>query len=252
MRDSSHPIRNKVEPIRPARTLYVVPAFNEAASIGYLLEQLQSDPFGEVLVVSDASTDQTVSIAQEAGARVLQLPLQLGAWGATQAGLRFALRHGYDRVISLDADGQHDPDSIPCLKLAQLRSAADIVIGTFPQRLSRPRQLAWSWFRAISGLRVQDLTSGFRLYSRRAIRVLASSEATLLDYQDVGVLLLARRYGLTLQEVGVNMYPRYAGRSRVFASWLMVAGYMAQTTLLCLARIGRWPISAPSTNEIST
>ena len=250
MTHSSHPIRNKVEPLRPARTLYVVPAFNEAASIGPLLERLQADPFGEILVVSDASTDQTAAIARDAGANVLQLPLQLGAWGATQAGLRFALRHRFDRVIALDADGQHDPDSIPGLKLAHLRSSADIVIGTFPQRLSRSRQLAWRWFRAISGLKVQDLTSGFRLYSRRAIRVLASPEATLLDYQDVGVLLLARRHGLILQEVGVKMYPRYAGRSRVFASWLMVAGYMAQTTLLCLARIGRWPSAAPSTNEI--
>ncbi|WP_332309396.1 glycosyltransferase family 2 protein [Pseudomarimonas arenosa] len=233
------------------KTLYVIPAFNEEGSIGILLKHLRSAPRDCVLVVSDASTDQTAAIARAAGAEVLELPLQLGAWGATQAGLRFALRHGYDRVITLDADGQHDPQSIPDLTAAQLRSSADVIIGTFPKRLSRSRQLAWHWFRALSGLRVEDLTSGFRLYSRRAIRVLASAEATLLDYQDVGVLLLARRYGLSIREVPVTMHPRHDGRSRVFASWFIVAGYMAQTTLLCLARVGRWPTAKALQNEIS-
>jgi hypothetical protein len=124
------------------------------------------------------------------------------------------------------------------------------VIGTFPQRLSGPKRLAWAWFRALTGLGVEDLTSGLRVYGPRALQVLASPEATLLDYQDVGVLLLLRKYGLTVHEVPVKMHPRRAGQSRVFSSWWTVARYMAQTTLLCIARIGRLggprPVPAPS------
>lgn len=250
MAKSSHPIHSKIAALKPVRTLYVVPAFNEADSIGELLNSLRVAAPDRVLVISDASTDSTAAIARQAGASVLELPLQLGAWGATQAGLRYALRQGFERVITLDADGQHDPASIPDLLSAQLRSRADIVIGTFPQRLSASRRLAWRWFRAISGLQVRDLTSGFRLYGRRAIVVLASAEATLLDYQDVGVLLLARRYGLHLDEADVTMFPRAQGSSKVFASWLMVAGYMAQTTLLCLARVGRWRVPSSRSKEI--
>ena len=79
------------------------------------------------------------------------------------------------------------------------------------------------------------------MYGPRALRVLASAEATLLDYQDVGVLLLLRKYGLTVHEVPVTMHPRHAGQSRVFSSWWTVARYMAETSILCLARWNRHP-----------
>ena len=74
-------------------------------------------------------------------------------------------------------------------------------------------------------------------------RVLTSPEATLLDYQDVGVLLLLRKYGLRVRELPTPMLPRCAGHSRVFSSWFKVAGYMLQTTLLCLARVRRLGVS---------
>lgn len=220
--------------------MFVIPARDEEASIGDLLDLLVPKAGPHVLVVSDASTDDTAAVARRHGARVLELPLQLGAWGATQAGLRFARRHGYRQVITLDADGQHEPACIGDLQRAQRELGADIVIGTFPERLSPARKLAWHWFRLLSGLRVEDLTSGFRCYGADAIDVLSSAEATLLDYQDVGVLLLARRHGLRVAETPVKMYPRRAGKSRVFASWFTVAGYMLQTTLLCIARIGHF------------
>jgi hypothetical protein len=87
-------------------------------------------------------------------------------------------------------------------------------------------------------LRVEDLTSGLRVYGPRALPVVASAEATLIDYQDIGVLLLLRKHGCVVHEVPVTMRPRQAGRSRVFSSWLTVAGYMAQTTVICIARLG--------------
>jgi glycosyltransferase involved in cell wall biosynthesis len=227
------------EPGAGTALLVVIPAFNEAATLGRVLAQVSACVRGRSLVVSDASTDETALVARACGAQVIELPQQIGAWGATQTGFRYALRHGYGIAASLDADGQHAPDSLPVLLTAQRETGADVVIGTFPQRLSGPKRLAWAWFRALTGLGVEDLTSGLRVYGPRALQLLASPEATLLDYQDVGVLLLLRKYGLTVHEVPVTMYPRSNGRSRVFASWFTVMRYMAQTTLLCVARIGR-------------
>ena len=180
------------------------------------------------------SPDDTGAVAKAAGARVLTPVLPVGAWGGMQAGIRYALRHGYQAVITMDADGQHEVGEIPTLLDA--RGQADLVIGAFPERASRLRQLAWHWFRQLAGFDLRDLTSGFRLYNRDAMAVLASREATLLDYQDLGALLLVRQTGLRIAEVPVSMNLRSVGKSRIFNSWFSVARYMVATTLLCLAR----------------
>lgn len=187
-----------------------------------------------MLVIDDQSSDATGAIARQAGAIVLRPTLSMGAWGGMQTGIRHALAHGYQAVITMDADGQHEVEEIPTL--LQARQSADLVIGAFPERASALRQLAWRWFRELAGFDLRDLTSGFRLYNRAAMRVLATREATLLDYQDLGALIMVRRAGLHITEVPVTMNLRVAGQSRIFNSWLSVGRYMAATTLLCLAR----------------
>lgn len=191
-----------------------------------------------VLVIDDASSDLTAESAREAGAVVLTLSNRLGAWGATQAGMRYAQRQGYRTVLTLDADGQHHPMELPGLLEFHHQSGADVTIGTCSERLSNAKRLAARYFRSITGIAVQDFTSGLRVYDRRAIRALASREASLLDYQDLGVLMLLRKKGLTLKETPTQMSPRRAGGSRVFSSWLMVARYMMHTTVLCFAQVG--------------
>lgn len=218
------------------RTLVVMPARNEAATVAQIVEELVRSGRYDVLVVDDHSTDGTGALAAQAGARVLRPVLPLGAWGGMQAGIRYALAQGYAAVITMDADGQHGVQQLPSLTA---RSAgADMVIGAFPERASRARRIAWHWFRWISRLGLTDLTSGFRHYNRRAMAVLASPEATLLDYQDVGTLLLLRRRGLHIVEVPVSMQSRVSGKSRIFSSWFKVGRYMAVTTVLCLSRWG--------------
>jgi glycosyltransferase involved in cell wall biosynthesis len=214
--------------------LIVIPARNEACTIGILLRGLRLAGYSHVLVVDDLSTDGTGDIARAAGAKVLRPTLGLGAWGGMQTGIRFGLRNGFGRVVTMDADGQHEVDELPAL--LQASAQADVVIGAFPQRASFLRRIAWTWFRALTGLNVTDLTSGFRSYNEAALTVLASSEATLFEYQDVGTLLLLRRAGLRILEVPVVMNDRVAGKSRIFNSWLSVGRYMAVTTLLCLSR----------------
>lgn len=214
--------------------LIVIPARNEAATIGTLLSALRAEGWHDIVVINDQSTDDTGAIAQAAGARVLNPTLPMGAWGGMQAGICYAIRHGYQAVITMDADGQHEVDEIPTLLKA--RDQADLVVGAFPERASRLRQLAWRWFQKLAGFDLRDLTSGFRLYNHKAMKTLASREATLLDYQDLGALLLVRRAGLTITEVPVSMNLRAVGTSRIFNSWFNVGKYMIATTLLCLAQ----------------
>lgn len=214
--------------------LIVIPARDEAHTIDRLLQALKSAGWNQVVVVDDHSSDETGAVATAAGALVLRPVLPMGAWGAMQCGLRYAQRHGYEAVITMDADGQHEVDEIP--HLLRMRDRADMVIGAFPQRASKARRIAWQWFTHLTGLDLEDLTSGFRYYGKAAMGVLASDEATLLDYQDVGTLLMLRRAGLRIAEVPVAMNLRSVGKSRIFNSWFSVGRYMALTTLLCLAR----------------
>jgi len=216
--------------------LIVIPARNEAGTIAHVLRSLHTAGWHDVLVIDDQSTDDTGAVARAAGAQVLAPVLPVGAWGGMQAGIHHALRCGYEAVITMDADGQHEVAEISTLLAA--RHAADLVIGAFPERASRMRQWAWHWFRQLAGFDLRDLTSGFRLYlyNRAAMRILTSHEATLLDWQDLGALLLVRQHGLRIQEVPVAMNPRSDGKSRIFHSWFSVARYMGATTLLCLAR----------------
>ncbi|XAH25992.1 glycosyltransferase [Xylophilus sp. GW821-FHT01B05] len=214
--------------------LVVIPAKDEAATVGTVVAELRAAGWQDVLVVDDHSTDGTGDIARAAGARVLRPVLPVGAWGGMQTGIRYGVRHGFAAVVTMDADGQHEVDQLPALLAC--RDTADMVIGAFPERASRLRKWAWSWFRRLAGFELRDLTSGFRYYNRDAMRLLASGDATLLDYQDLGALLMVVQAGLRIKEVQVAMRARTSGRSRIFRSWFGVARYMALTTLLCLSR----------------
>jgi hypothetical protein len=216
------------------RNLVVIPARDEAASIGDVVTQALAHGGIDVLVIDDGSSDDTAAIARRSGAAVIRAPLRQGAWGATQTGIRHAVRHGYAGVVTMDADGQHEPAHLP--RLFEAGVGADVVIAACASRGSWLRHVAWSYFRFLTGFGFDDLTSGFRYYNAQACRLLASDAATLLDYQDIGVLLLLRRARFRISEISVTMNPRRNGTSRVFFSWWTVAWYMAETTLLCLAR----------------
>jgi glycosyltransferase involved in cell wall biosynthesis len=216
----------------PPATIIVMPAFNEEQVIGSVIRDIHQLCDVPVLVVDDASTDDTVARAEAAGATVITLPVQLGAWGATQTGLRFALRHHFECVISMDADGQHEARCLQELAQPVLHGEADVCIGACTSRGSPMRKFAWILMKKVSGLSLDDITSGLRVYNRRATIELAGWRATLLDYQDIGVLLLLQSRGLRITDLQVGMRPRLNGPSRVFRSWLLVAYYMCHTLLL--------------------
>lgn len=235
----------------PTDCLAVIPARDEVATVAEVVRGVRESLGCRVLVVDDASTDGTAAAARAAGADTLMLPIGLGAWGACQAGIRFAARNGFAGVISLDADGQHLPESLPLLFEAQARTKANVVIGTCIERLSLPKRIAWQYLRLLTGLPLRDFTSGLRLYDVRAVEMLAAPEASLLDFQDVGVLMLLAGKGMKMVETPTPMQPRKEGHSRVFASWAVVARYMFHTTILCISRLDLGIRSArPSANGV--
>jgi len=214
----------------------IIPANNEAADVASVIGQVQHYTGFPVVVVDDASSDDTVARARHAGAIVIPLAAQLGAWGAIQAGLRYALANNFQYAITMDADGQHEAASLPALLRPIMDGEADVTIGACTQRGSLLRKAAWTIMKRISGLSQADLTSGFRVYDRAAILLLASKQATLLEYQDVGVLFLLQSKGIKIKDVEVSMLPRRSGISRVFHSWPAVTYYMGYTLLLCISK----------------
>jgi glycosyltransferase involved in cell wall biosynthesis len=204
------------------KPLVLVPAFNEAARISRVLAGVRAAvPDATVLVVDDGSTDDTALAARMAGARVVRLPFNLGAGVAAQTGYKLAVREGFDCVVQLDADGQHEPADIPALLDVIAGRQADVAIGSRflggvayrPGLLRRTgmgffRWLAW----LLTGVRFSDVTSGFRAFSGDVVHYVAT-EWYPTDYADADVLITLRRAGFRLREVPVRMYPRVGGRS---------------------------------------
>ncbi len=217
------------------RVLVVIPALNESSHLGNVLTRVLHNTSWDVVVVDDNSVDNTRQIASEHGATVLPLAVRLGAWGATQTGIRYGMQNGYDLIVTMDADGQHHPSEVPDLIHALQTENADVVVGSYPERGSPARHTAWHFFRMLSGVKLTDLTSGLKVYSKRAAYHLSQADATIFDYQDLGVLLYLLGKKMKIIERDVLMSNRGDGKSRIFNSWLLVGKYMVQTVILCLS-----------------
>ena len=214
----------------------VIPAFNEGAGIGNVLAAVRALGQQEIMVVDDGSADGTADEARKAGAKVAVHPVNLGYGAALQTGYRYALRHGYDAVLQLDGDGQHDPASIPAL--LEALSHADVVVGSrfLDPRSYRPplqRRLGMWFFGRIASLlcrqRITDPTSGFQAISRAALRFYAHDRYPV-DYPDADVLAMVSRAGLRLAEVPVRMLPPADGKS-MHAGFLRPLYYIFRMTL---------------------
>jgi glycosyltransferase involved in cell wall biosynthesis len=202
------------------RVLVVLPAWNEAQALPAVLREISEHlPDVGVLVVNDGSTDETSAVARGCGVQVLDLPFNIGVGGAMRAGFRYALAEGYGAVVQVDADGQHDPREVPRL-LAGL-SQADVVIGArFADQgdyaVRGPRRLA---MRVLAGVlsrlartHLTDTTSGFRAAGPRAIRLFAFHYPVEYLGDTIESLVIAVRSGLSIEQVGVSMRGRSAGR----------------------------------------
>ena len=160
----------------------LIPALNEATTIGRIVHEARVEVEGEVVVIDDASGDGTAREARAAGATVLPLRLRTGAWGAIRTGLCYALKHGYQVAVTMDGDGQHLPSTIHSVVAPIESKQADVVVGSCIDRGGLARRVAWALLRKLTALKVEDLTSGLRAYNRAAISELISSDTTLFDY----------------------------------------------------------------------
>jgi glycosyltransferase involved in cell wall biosynthesis len=206
-----------------AQVLIIIPAYNEAGSIGQVLDEIRAFmPTADLLVISDGSTDATAAIARERGAMVVELSQNLGIGGAMQTGYRYAACHGYRAAVQIDADGQHDVRELPPLLAAVLAGEVDLAVGSryvadsgYQGALSR-RIGSWllaRWVRLMTGQLIHDPTSGFRVASARVIALFA--EEYPVDYPEVESLVHLRRRGFTVREWPVKMRSRTAGRSSI-------------------------------------
>jgi glycosyltransferase involved in cell wall biosynthesis len=229
----------EVDPrLRELRRVAIVPALNEEASIGRVVDELRAfDPGLDVVVVDDGSLDGTGRVAAARGARVLRLPFNLGIGGAVQTGFRFAFENGYDIAVRVDGDGQHDPSQLARVLEPVLRGEADIVVGSRfaggpgGYRSSRPRRigirlLAWIVSRIVDQ-RVTDTTSGFQALNREGIALFARDYPH--DYPEVEATVMVFRHRLRLLEVPVEMRERGGGRSSITA--LRSVYYMVKVLL---------------------
>jgi glycosyltransferase involved in cell wall biosynthesis len=203
------------------RALVVIPAYNEAANIAAVVAGIRAVFSGDVLVIDDGSEDTTAAEAVRAGATILQHSCNLGIGATVQTGFLYALEHGYDLVVRLDGDGQHDPAYIPQFIEILAAGAADIVVGSrFLGRqgyqstvIRRVGIVILGVISALVGTRVTDPTSGYWGLNRRAVQLLARQQPD--DYPETQALVLARRAGCRIQEIPVVMQARSAGQSSI-------------------------------------
>jgi glycosyltransferase involved in cell wall biosynthesis len=205
--------------------LAVVPAYNEERTVARVVQAIHEQaPEFDVVVIDDGSTDATAEEAERAGARVVRHPFNLGIGGAVQCGFTYALENGYDRLVQIDADGQHDPREVRRLiEAMDADRALDMVCGSrfltsesdYLAPISRRTGIHVFAFllSRIVGQRVSDPTSGFRLFNRRGIALFARDYPH--DYPEVEAVLMVHFHRLKMSEVPVRMFQRGGGVSSI-------------------------------------
>jgi glycosyltransferase involved in cell wall biosynthesis len=205
--------------IRGSVKVLGIPAYNEEASIAKVI--VQSRKFVDKIVVcDDGSEDLTRKIAESLGAEVIAHSSNLGYGAALRDLLDWARRAGADVLVTLDADGQHDPNEIPSLISPILAGEADVTVGHRPFRpagMTRRRRIAQKMLDVLTGVKENgtyvDSQSGFRAYSRRALSLEVSESGMGAESE---VLLRAKRTGLMIRQVPVHV--RYEAGSRAGAA----------------------------------
>jgi len=211
---------------RPAVIVAVIPAYQEAPRVGAVVAGAKAHL--PVLVVDDGSTDDTAAVAEAAGATVLRQRSNQGKGAALRAGFRWALDSGFEAVLTLDADGQHDPAEIPAFVTARARTGADVIVGwrdfsRMPpiRRLSnRLGGLAFSW--AVRQ-RIPDNQSGYRLVSRRLMEAMLASGESGFEFE-VEMITTAIRAGWAIDWVPIRTI--YAGEPSHIDPWSHLTSFL--------------------------
>ena len=233
------------------KTLIVMPAFNEEAVIAEVLSEVfDTNPGISVLVVDDGSKDKTSQISKQMGAIVATLPYNLGVGGAMRVGFNYALANGFENVVQVDADGQHNPADVARL-VAELNDA-DLVLGarfagTGDYEAKGPRRWAMNILAHLlsksAGHKLTDTTSGFRATGPRAVRLFAEHYPAEYLGDTVESLVIAARAGYTIVQVPVSMRPRVGGTPS--HSPIKASIFLARVGIAMLFAFLRPPVAKP-------
>jgi glycosyltransferase involved in cell wall biosynthesis len=188
----------------------VIPALNEEKTIGKIVKKTRQH-VDDVVVVDDGSWDHTAEIAEAMGAEILSHPERMGYGAAIRDGLRHALQKGADRIVTLDADDQHDPDEIPLLVDGLLEKGTDIAIGSRflvndGAGPSRIRKLGIDMITRLTtskGNKITDAQSGFRAYRSAVVKDLDLEENGMGASTEI--ILKASKKGYKMSEIPVHI-----------------------------------------------
>lgn len=212
------------------KTLIIIPAYNEGENIEKVVDNLTSNfPQYDYVVINDGSKDNTEDICKERGYNYISHPVNLGLAGAFRTGMKYALKENYDAAIQFDGDGQHNPEYIaPMLK--KLEEGNNIVIGSRFVTDKKPASLRMLGNNLIelailltTGKKINDTTSGMRIFDKKIIKTLALKEDLGPEPDTVALLM---RKGAKVSEVQAYMNERTAGESYLTLSRSIV--YMAR------------------------
>ncbi len=197
----------------------MIPAYNEAENIERVVENLiKNFSQYDYVIINDGSTDDTRKICARKGYNFLDLPVNTGLSGAIKSGMRYANYYGYDFVLQLDGDGQHDPVYIQSLIDEMERTGCDIVIGSrfkterkpLNSRMIGSQIITTAIWMTTGGKYIGDVTSGMRLFNKRMIKRFGYDMHYSPEPDTLAYLLNS---GVKIKEVQVKMYERTAGVS---------------------------------------
>jgi glycosyltransferase involved in cell wall biosynthesis len=211
----------------PIKVLIIIPCFNEEKSIALLLEELLKITFSnkyrvEIVVVNDGSEDNTVEVINQLNVIILDLPVNIGIGGAVQTGLKYAFENDFEIAIQVDGDGQHPPMEILKMLKAQEENPSNLIIGSrfiskegFQSSLFRRLGIFYlHWLNKIlTQKNFYDITSGFRLFDKKAISLAARFYPD--EYPEPESLVIFAKAGFSISETPVLMKPRQGGQSSI-------------------------------------
>lgn len=198
----------------------VIPAYNESKTIGKIIQETKKY-VDTVFVVNNNSTDNTAEVARQSGAKVIHCSVRQGYGAAQYIGHVAAMQNGFDYILQLDADGQHDPKYIPKLLEAAQNDDYDIVLGSrflsdSYKGLSFTRKIGIIFFsKVVSFLghtKITDVTSGFKVYKVSSLKKLSKPSD---KHPAVAQMLEIANKGMKIKEVPVEMSIRSTGESHL-------------------------------------
>ena len=224
------------------KCLIIIPAYNEAENIEKVVDNIiQNYPQYDYVVVNDGSTDATRKVCKKNRYQVLNLPINMGIGGAVQTGYCYARDNDYDIAVQIDGDGQHDVKFLVEMIALIESGQADIVIGS---RFVQKEGFQSSMFRRagikflsnlgwiLTGVKVRDITSGYRVVNRRFIQIFARDYPA--DYPEPEAMVIAAIHGGVIKEYPVVMKERENGTSSI--TFKRSVYYMIKVTLAMLIR----------------